>query len=145
MKNVKIRIGNLKFGKATYLGGKSPAFPAYLIDVIEPNNFFFEFKKGYYEQDPNEKDYYRYVGPDEVRKTFTCKYHKSCFKGMESSWAIAAFRYDEQHGTYDLDFFRWETFAESKYDGFRDDFWKMLKTISDSGIFDPDNIKPDEV
>ena len=145
MKNVEIRIGNLKFGKATYLGGKSPAFPAYLIDVVEPNTFYFDFKKGYFEQDPNEKDNYLYVGPDETRKAFTCKYHKSCFKNKESSWAVASFNYNEKEERYDLDFFRWETFIDKQYDSLRNDFWKMLMAISETGIFDPDNIKSDEV
>lgn len=145
MKNVKIRIGNMKFGEACYIGDKAPAFPTYLIDVVEPNTYFYEFKKGYYKPDPEEKGYYRYVGPDEERRKFSCRYEKSCFEGTECSWAVAAFRYNENANCYELDFFRWREFLNEKYEEHRKDFYKLLQAISDSEIFDYDNIKPNEV
>jgi len=144
MKNVKIRIGNLKFGQACYLGGK-PKYPSYHIDVIEPNSYYYEFQKGYFEPIPDIPDHFRYVGPNEDRRNLNSTYEKSCFEGKENSWAIAQFNYNPEDGSYDFDFFRWNEFLDKKLESYREDFWKLLKAIDDSGIFEYDNIEPDEV
>lgn len=134
MKNVKIRIGNLKFGEATYVGEK-PEFPAYLIDVVEKNRDYEDFKKGYFVEDEKEPGMYHYNGPDEKRKWIGL-YDKSCFENEEVSWAIAAFHYNKKDNTYELDFFRWNDFLEDKYKEHREDFWRLLRAIDESGIFE---------
>ena len=135
MKTVKIRIGNLKFGEATYVGN-APEHPVYLIDVIEKNQDYFDFKRGYFVEDKEQPEHYRYNGPDEKRKEWTCLYDKSCFVNEEVSWAIAAFHYNEKNNCYELDFFRWNEFLDEKYKEHREDFWRLLKAIDEFGIFE---------
>ena len=135
MKNVQIRIGNLKFGKATYIG-EEPEMPAYHIDVIERNENYFYFKKGYFIEDDQQPGHYRYNGPNEQKREWTCLYDKSCFENEEYSWAVAAFEYNKRENCYELNLFRWSELLDDKYAQHREDFWKLLKAINDSGIFD---------
>ena len=134
MKKVKIRIGNMQFGVATYVGD-APEHPAYLIDVVEKNQDYFDFKNGLFVEDEKEPGMYRYNGPDEKRQWLGL-YDKSCFEHEEVSWAVAAFHYNEKNNRYELDFFRWNEFLDEKYKEHREDFWRILRTIDESGIFD---------
>lgn len=134
MKNVQIRIGNLKFGEATYVGEK-PEFPVYFIDVVEKNRDYEDFKKGYFVEDEKEPGMYHYNGPDEKRKWIGL-YDKSCFQNEECAWAVAECRYNEQDNVYEMNFFRWRELLDPKYVEHRKDFWRMLAAINESGIFD---------
>lgn len=142
MKNVNIRIGNLKFGKATYIG-KPPKFPTYHIDVIERNKHYDEFKKGYFTKVGLDK--YRYTGPDKERRDWTCQYDKSCFENEEVAWACAAFEYNPDHEVYELNFFRWHELIASKFDEANINLLPLLLAINASGVFDSENLVPDEV
>lgn len=137
MKNVKIRIGNLKFGEAVYLGPK-PEHPSFHIDVIEKNQDYFDFQKGYFVEDKERPGEYHYNGPDEERKKWAAQtYHnKACFENPETCWAVASFDYNEKEKAYDLNFFRWDSFLDDVYKEHREDFWRLLKAINESGIFE---------
>ena len=136
MKNVKIRIGNLRFGVAPYLGGNVPEFPVYHIDVVEKNQDYFDFQKGYFVEDKKEPGQYRYNGPDEEKRKWSGLYDKSCFQNEECAWAVAECKYNEEDNVYELNFFRWRELLDPKYIEHRKDFWRMLAAINESGIFD---------
>lgn len=89
----KLRIKNLEFRKATYLG-EEPEHPSYHIDKWENNHHYKQqdkyVKEGNYYVDPNSEIPY-YI-------------HKNCFKHKETCYAIASFDYDTHEGMYYLNF-----------------------------------------
>jgi hypothetical protein len=87
------RINNLEFREATYLGSP-PEHIGYHIDKWEPN--------GYYKRESEfikvDSEFYCY--PDNPY----CKVHRNCFKHPETSYAIAAFHYNDHEECYELEF-----------------------------------------
>lgn len=142
MKDINIQIENLRFGKAYYLC-KPPKFPSYHINIVEHNDLYDAFKRGEYALEEGNNTSYVYVGPDEEHRKWSSHYDESCFKSETSEYAVAAFQYNEHEQRYELNVFRWNELLDLKDDSILENFWKLVKMVNASGIFEYDNIKPD--
>lgn len=113
--NKSLRIKNLQFRKATYLG-EEPKHPSYHIDKWVPNRYY---KKE--DEYIKEGNYYTYADP----LYRNCRIHKDCFKNPEVCYGIAAFVYDDHEGFYELQFIgdRPLELDESE----RNTFWSLIE------------------
>lgn len=107
-----IRINNISFNKATYLG-EPPEHISYHINRWFPNEYYnkeSEFTKV-------DSDFYCYPNNQNY------KIHKDCFKNKECSYAIASFDYNS--GIYELHFIgdRPIELPENELK----DFWEVIK------------------
>ena len=107
------RLGNLMFGKATYLG-EEPEFPSWHIDFFYPNPCY-----GKESEYIKEGDYYK-----DARKPFPVRYHKDCFKHKESCYSIASFIRDRE-GFYELSFIGDRPLNLNEED--IEDFWELVR------------------
>lgn len=108
-----LRIGNVCFRKATYLGNE-PEFPSWHIDFFYPNPYYG--KENEYKKDG---DYYI-----KVNVAHPINIHKNCFKHKETCYAIASFIRDKE-GYYELSFIGDRPLNLSKTDF--DDFMKLVR------------------
>ena len=108
-----LRIGNVCFRKATYLGNE-PEFPSWHIDFFYPNPYYG--KENEYKKDG---DYYIKVNVE-----YPINIHKDCFKHKETCYAIASFIRDKE-GYYELSFIGDRPLNLNKTDF--DDFMKLVK------------------
>ncbi len=106
-----MRIKNLEFKKATYLG-EEPEYPSYHINLWEKNCY-------YGNEDKYIKDGNYYI--DSEYSNF--RIHKDCFKNPEYCFAIASFDYDSE-GFYELHFIGDRPIT---HDYKLDDFWDLIK------------------
>lgn len=108
-----LRIGNLMFRKATYLG-KKPEFSIWHIDLFYPNP-----------QYGKENEYVKkgdfYVKPGDP---YPIRYHKGCFMHKESCYSIASFIRNED-GCYEFSFIEDRPLNLNKDE--LEDFWKLVK------------------
>lgn len=107
-----LRINNLQFRPATYLGN-TPPFPSWRIDYFYPNAL-------YGKENEFEKDGDFYV----KRTPYSIRYHKSCFTSKESCFSVAAFNRDNK-GYYELSFIGDRPLNLNKADF--NDFMKLVK------------------
>lgn len=108
-----LRVGNLMFRKAAYLG-REPEFPVWHIDLFYPNPQYGK-EKEYVKRD----DFY--VKPGDP---YSIRYHQDCFKHKESCYSIASFERDEE-GYYELKFIGDRPLNLNKDE--LKDFWKLVK------------------
>lgn len=90
----KLRIQNLEFREASYLGEK-PKHPSWNIYKWEPN--------GYYGNEHlyiKDGDYYKYKEPEYGN----CRIHKNCFKNKETRYSIASFYWDDHEECFNFEF-----------------------------------------
>ena len=87
-----MRIKNLEFRKATYIG-EEPEHPSYHINKWEPNMY-------YGNEDKYIKDGEYYKNPEIPH----FRIHKGCFKNTETCYAIACFYWDNKEECYNFEF-----------------------------------------
>lgn len=108
----KLRIGNIEFRKATYLGTEVE-FPSYEIVFYYDNPRY-----GRENEFIKEGDYYIKKNPYEI------KCHKSCFEHKECCYSLAFFNRDTE-GYYELTFIGNRPLKLNKKE--LDDFMKVIR------------------
>lgn len=108
-----LRIGNIEFRPASYLGN-TPEFPDWHIDFWYKNPQYGK-ESGY----TRIGDYY--VKKDEL---YPVRYHKSCFKNKETCYSVASLSRDNE-GYYELHFIGDRPLNLSDKD--LKDFWEVVK------------------